>query len=153
MSGLTRSKPPITKFTEIIKDALIYVGLEDITSLIMGSEVIMAFEDIPYHDNPHRFWYENMFAAISAQVIARHKALPEGRLFTAALLRGVSELIICCIVPSMIQDITKERYKTSDPLFEVEDRMLNYNYVNLAVEPFTLRNSKHHIANSVLYRP
>jgi HD-like signal output (HDOD) protein len=116
---------------DTVAEALVYVGLDDVVSLVAASEIVRAFEDIPFHDNPYRFWYENLYAATAGQVLARHVCLPEGRLFTACLLRGVGELIIRACLPEAAEKITQAVVQTGVVLHRVEKDILGFNHAEL----------------------
>lgn len=117
---------------ETVTEALVYVGMDDVVSLVAASEIVRAFEDIPFHDNPYRFWHENLYAATAGQVLARHVCLPEGRLFTVSLLRGVGELIIRACMPEQAKVITQRQMHSGEALDAIEMDVLGFNHAELA---------------------
>lgn len=116
---------------DTVRSALVYVGIGDIVALVTASEVLAAFEDAPIHDNPYEFWHQNLFAGTAAQVIARHICLPEGRLFTVGLLRGVGELVIRAALPEQAQKILLIQRKAGVGLHEVEQEVLGFDHAQL----------------------
>ena len=116
---------------DTVRSALMYVGLGDIVALVAASEVMGAFEDAPTHENPYEFWYQNLFAATTAQVIARHICLPEGRLFTVGLLRGIGELAIRAALPEEAKKIKLIQCKTKLGLHEIEKEILGFDHAEL----------------------
>ena len=115
-----------------VTEALVYVGLDDVISLVTASEIIRAFEDIPFHDNPYRFWYENLYAATAGQVLARHMCLPEGRVFSASLLRGIGELVIRSCLPQQAKMIAQQQKQTGSALHVIEYQVLGFHHGELA---------------------
>ena len=116
---------------DTVKNALVYVGLGDVVALVSASEVMGAFEDIPLHDNPYQFWYENLYAATAAQVIARHVCLSEGRLFTAGLLRGVGELAIRAALPKAAAEVLRRQHASGEALHKIEQDILGFHHADL----------------------
>jgi HD-like signal output (HDOD) protein len=114
-----------------VTEALVYVGLDDVVSLVAASEVVRAFEDIPFHDNPYRFWHENLYAATAGQVLARHVCLPEGRVFTVSLLRGMGELVIRASLPAEARVILKKQTESGAALHRIEKRILGFDHSEL----------------------
>ncbi len=117
---------------ETVTDALVYVGMDDVVSLVAASEIVRAFEDIPFHDNPYRFWHENLYAATAGQVLARHICLPEGRLFTVSLLRGIGELVIRTCLPGQAKTIVQRQSQSGEALDVIEKQILGFNHAELA---------------------
>ena len=116
---------------ETVKDALMYVGMGDIVALVAASEVMGAFEDAPLHDNPYQFWHENLFAAVAAQVIARHMQISEGKMYTVGLLRGVGELVIRAAMPAEAREIKVLQYKTKRALHNIEEELLGFHHAEV----------------------
>ena len=114
-----------------VTEALVYVGLDDVLSLVTTSEIISAFEDIPFHDNPYRFWYENLYAATAGQVLARHMCLPEGRIFSVSLFRGLGELVIRSCLPQQATIIARRQKQTGAALHVIEYQVLGFHHAEL----------------------
>ncbi|MBN1379257.1 MAG: HDOD domain-containing protein [Gammaproteobacteria bacterium] len=129
-----------------VTEALVYVGLDDVVSLVAASEIVRDFEDIPFHDNPYRFWYENLYAANAGQVLARHVCLPEGRLFTACMLRSIGELVIRVGLPKEAKVIAQRQIQSGDALHIIEQQVLGFHHADLG----SALLEKWHMPNSLV---
>lgn len=115
-----------------VSEALVYIGMDDVASLIAGTEVINAFEEIPMHSNPYSFWHQNLFAATTGKVLAQHFSLPEAKLFTGALLRGIGELTLCSLAPQAVDEIADIRMNTGRALHTIEEEVIGINHAQIS---------------------
>ncbi len=116
-----------------IEEAVVLIGENDLTALVISSEIIAAFETDNHRINMEDFWSENIFAAISAKIIARRTGKDKATLFTASLLRRTGQLVIYRSVPEMADKIlTAHKNNPEQLLHTVEKSVLGFNHAEVS---------------------
>ena len=122
---------------ETVEQAIVLIGENDLISLVLTTEVIDALRFKSSEFSLLQFWKDNIYAALSAKIIARQLERPRAQLFTAALLRKIGWVVLWranSAIAAKLADLLKE---SEQPDHEVEKDFLGFDHATLAAELLT----------------
>ena len=121
---------------ESVEEAVVLIGENDLIALVISAEIIAAFKQVPDVDLD-AFWRQNIFAAISAKIIARRLHFDKARLFTSGLLRQIGLLVLYRAVPEQMHALLTTTDTDPTPLHILEQQTLGYDHATVGAELLT----------------
>ncbi len=122
---------------ETVNQAIVLIGENDLISLVLTTEVMDALRFKNSEFNLQQFWKDNIYAALSAKILARHLQRQSAQLFTAALLRKIGWVVLWRANPAVAAKLSDLIKDSSQPEFAVENDFLGFDHANLAAELLT----------------
>ena len=118
-----------------VREACTYVGEDDLVTLVLATEIINTFRGLEFHVEMREYWRQNIYAAITARIIAKRLRRNPQELFTSTLLRNIGSLLIYKQIPDKAKAIFEVLEKSENqPLFSLEQRILGFDHATLSAE-------------------
>ncbi|WP_147822233.1 HDOD domain-containing protein [Salidesulfovibrio onnuriiensis] len=118
---------------DTITRAVTVVGVNQLTTLAVGTSVLSLFKDIPPEMiDMERFWMHSIGVGIIARKLCRltGQGDPE-RSFVAGLLHDIGQLVLLKAVPERQGAVIKHGRAEQKLLFETEKEMLGFDHATL----------------------
>ena len=122
---------------ETVNQAIVLIGENDLISLVLTTEVMDALRFKNSEFNLQQFWKDNIYAALSAKILARHLHRQSAQLFTAALLRKIGWVILWRANPAVAAKLSDLIKDSDQPESEVENDFLGFDHAILAADLLT----------------
>jgi len=117
-----------------IAEAVSIVGVHELQDLVLATEVIQHFDNIPGElVDIYSYWRESQRCAVLARQFAR--LLPQKKegesLFLAGLLHGIGHLVIYSRIPELGRKALLEHRHRNIPLHEIEREVMGFDYAEV----------------------
>lgn len=138
-----------------VEEAIMMIGTDDLTHLILACEVMSSFEGMDYRVSLELFWRQNIYCAAAAYHLSKAAKRNRSTLFTCGLLRGIGSLILYRYLPAKCQQVMDIiQSKPEVPPYLLEQMEYGFHHADVASAllqhwglPESLFNSIRHYVN------
>lgn len=118
---------------EKISHAIAWIGIDDLSNLLLSTVVIDKFKSIPESViNMESFWQHSIACGLIAREIASYNEnLDSEKFFVAGMLHDIGQIILCMKLPELTMKILLELQSQSEPLHVLEHEELGFDHAEL----------------------
>ena len=117
-----------------ISDAIGYLGMQSVQDLVLATEVIQRFTDIPEDlVNIYSFWRSSLRCAVLARQMAMVSSvsLQSEQMFLAGLLHRIGHLVMYRYIPELARKTMLEHRHRQQALHLAERDLMGFDYADL----------------------
>ena len=127
---------------ESLKDGVFIIGTRGLSELVLCMSLIDQFKKFPVSIiKPRQIWTHSIACGVIARVLASYRNdLNPDRCFVAGLLHDVGKLIMITRMPQKVKEISRVARKNRIPVFQAEQKLLQWDHARLVSELFRTWN-------------